>query len=103
MTFSEIFPNIWAASAFKGAFGETLIVPNAKMHLENNQAWLEVGLRLINSYSLSLSLFAFVVIVFFFFVSLCHDVLKVLKNRKNDEARKEPSGKREFFLPWGEN
>ena len=40
--FSEVFPNIWAASAFKGAFGETLTVPNAKMHLENNQAWLEV-------------------------------------------------------------
>lgn len=25
-----------------GAFGETLTVPNAKMHLENNEAWLEV-------------------------------------------------------------
>ncbi|RWS27090.1 hypothetical protein B4U80_05337 [Leptotrombidium deliense] len=42
MTFAEIFPNIWAASAFKGAFGETLTVPNVKMHLENNEAWLEV-------------------------------------------------------------
>lgn len=40
--FAEVFPNIWAASAFKGAFGETLTVPNAKMHLENNEAWLEV-------------------------------------------------------------
>lgn len=40
--YSDIFPNIWAASAFKGAFGETLTVPNAKMHLENNVAWLEV-------------------------------------------------------------
>lgn len=40
--FADVFPNIWAASAFKGAFGETLTVPNIKMHLENNQAWLEV-------------------------------------------------------------
>ncbi|XP_028967191.1 hexosaminidase D [Galendromus occidentalis] len=42
MTFSETFPYIWAASASKGAFGETLTVPNAKQHLENNLAWLEV-------------------------------------------------------------
>jgi len=40
--FADIFPNIWATSAFKGAFGETLTVPNVKMHLENNQAWLDV-------------------------------------------------------------
>lgn len=43
ISFADVFPNIWAASAFKGAFGETLTVPNAKMHLENNQAWLEVN------------------------------------------------------------
>lgn len=91
VTFGEVFPNIWAASAFKGmrlscsndlcsrqhthgkgwlkssrlyhirinnsrrgyqpkndtinftgAFGETLTVPSAKGHLENNLAWLEV-------------------------------------------------------------
>lgn len=42
MTFGEAFDNIWAASAFKGAFGETLTVPNIKMHLENNEAWLTV-------------------------------------------------------------
>lgn len=41
-TFSEAFDNIWAASAFKGAFGETLTVPNVKMHLENNEAWVSV-------------------------------------------------------------
>ncbi|KAG8185057.1 hypothetical protein JTE90_017074 [Oedothorax gibbosus] len=42
LSYSEVFPFIWAASAFKGAFGETLTVPNVKMHLENNEAWLEV-------------------------------------------------------------
>ena len=42
LSFADVFPNIWAASAFKGAFGETLTVPNVKMHLENNEAWLEV-------------------------------------------------------------
>lgn len=42
LVYSEVFPYIWAASAFKGAFGETLTVPNVKMHLENNEAWLEV-------------------------------------------------------------
>lgn len=40
--FGEVFDNIWAASAFKGAFGETLTVPNVKMHLENNEAWIAV-------------------------------------------------------------
>ncbi|OQR77775.1 hexosaminidase D-like [Tropilaelaps mercedesae] len=42
VTFGEVFPYIWAASAFKGAFGETLTVPSAKGHLENNIAWVEV-------------------------------------------------------------
>ncbi|GIY53465.1 hexosaminidase D [Caerostris darwini] len=42
MSYSEVFPFVWAASAFKGAFGETLTVPNVKMHLENNEAWLDV-------------------------------------------------------------
>lgn len=40
--FAELFDNVWAASAFKGAYGETLIVPNAKSHLENNLGWLTV-------------------------------------------------------------
>ncbi|GBM82078.1 Hexosaminidase D [Araneus ventricosus] len=42
LSYSEVFPFVWAASAFKGAFGETLTVPNVKMHLENNEAWLDV-------------------------------------------------------------
>lgn len=41
-TFAESFDNIWSASAFKGAYGETLTVPNAKMHLDNNLGWLSV-------------------------------------------------------------
>jgi len=39
--FAEIFPAIWGASSFKGAYGETLTVPNADMHLQNNLGWLE--------------------------------------------------------------
>lgn len=40
--YAAIFPRIWSASAFKGAFGETMYVPNVKRHLENNLRWLEV-------------------------------------------------------------
>ncbi|GBL87937.1 Hexosaminidase D [Araneus ventricosus] len=40
--YSQVFPYMWSASAFKGAFGETLTVPDAKRHLENNRAWLQV-------------------------------------------------------------
>lgn len=40
--FGEVFPNVWVAGAFKGAFGETLTVPDMKHHLENNEAWLQV-------------------------------------------------------------
>ncbi|GFT73860.1 hexosaminidase D [Nephila pilipes] len=40
--YSQVFPYIWTASAFKGAFGETLTIPDAKRHLENNKAWLAV-------------------------------------------------------------
>lgn len=40
--FSLVFPYVWTASAFKGAFGETMYVPNAKRHLENNLNWLEL-------------------------------------------------------------
>ncbi|GIY13692.1 hexosaminidase D [Caerostris darwini] len=40
--YSSIFPYMWTASAFKGAFGETLTIPDAKRHLENNKAWLTV-------------------------------------------------------------
>lgn len=41
-TYAEVFDAVWTASSFKGAYGETLTVPNAKMHLENNEGWLEV-------------------------------------------------------------
>lgn len=37
-----IFSHAWTASAFKGAFGETLYVPNVKRHLENNLNWLQL-------------------------------------------------------------
>lgn len=40
--YASVFPRIWTASAFKGAFGETLYIPNVKRHLENNLRWLEV-------------------------------------------------------------
>ncbi|KPM07047.1 hexosaminidase D-like protein, partial [Sarcoptes scabiei] len=40
ISYSQSFPKIWGASAFKGAFGETLTAPNIKMHLDNNIAWL---------------------------------------------------------------
>lgn len=40
--YAAVFKTAWAASAFKGAFGETLIVPESKRHLENNLRWLEV-------------------------------------------------------------
>ena len=38
-----MFPSFWISSAFKGAFGETLIVPDVSRHLENNLNWLDVG------------------------------------------------------------
>ncbi|XP_066996937.2 hexosaminidase D [Anabrus simplex] len=40
--YAAVFPRVWSASAFKGAFGETLYIPNVKRHLENNLRWLEV-------------------------------------------------------------
>ncbi|XP_045473018.1 hexosaminidase D-like isoform X3 [Harmonia axyridis] len=40
--YSMIFPRVWAASAFKGAFGESLYVPDARRHLENNLRWLDL-------------------------------------------------------------
>lgn len=40
--YAAVFSRVWAASAFKGAFGETLYIPNVKRHLENNLRWLEV-------------------------------------------------------------
>ncbi|KAL3269502.1 hypothetical protein HHI36_008568 [Cryptolaemus montrouzieri] len=40
--YAGVFPRVWAASAFKGAFGETLYIPDAKRHLENNLRWLDL-------------------------------------------------------------
>ncbi|XP_069990222.1 hexosaminidase D isoform X1 [Penaeus vannamei] len=40
--YGQIFPRVWAASAFKGAFGEQLTVPNVRRHLDNNLNWLDV-------------------------------------------------------------
>ncbi|GLV44394.1 uncharacterized protein CBL_10198 [Carabus blaptoides fortunei] len=40
--YGAVFRTAWTASAFKGAFGEQLFVPDARRHLENNLRWLEV-------------------------------------------------------------
>jgi hexosaminidase len=40
--YGAVFKTAWTASAFKGAFGETLSVPDSRRHLENNLRWLEV-------------------------------------------------------------
>jgi len=39
---SAVFPYVWTASAYKGAHGETLVVPDAKRHMVNQLNWLEV-------------------------------------------------------------
>lgn len=38
--YSSVFPTVWAASAYKGAFGESLLIPPMEKHLENNIRWL---------------------------------------------------------------
>lgn len=40
--FSKVFPYVWGASAFKGAFGEQSTVPNIRRHVDNNLNWLDV-------------------------------------------------------------
>lgn len=40
--YTRVFPTAWAASAFKGAFGESLMIPPIQNHLENNIRWLAV-------------------------------------------------------------
>ncbi|CAH0555240.1 unnamed protein product [Brassicogethes aeneus] len=40
--YAVVFKTAWTASAFKGAFGETMYIPNTKRHLENNLRWLDV-------------------------------------------------------------
>ncbi|KAL5274043.1 hex-4 family protein [Megaselia abdita] len=41
-TYAKIFHTAWAASAFKGAFGESLMLPPVPQHLENNLRWMAV-------------------------------------------------------------
>ena len=38
--FSEVFPRAWTAAAYKGAFGETLVLPPLQRHLDNTLNWL---------------------------------------------------------------
>ena len=38
--YNEVFNYFWTASAFKGAHGETLVVPDIQRHLNNNLNWL---------------------------------------------------------------
>lgn len=40
--YAQVFRTVWTASAFKGAHGETLSLPPARRHLENNMQWLTV-------------------------------------------------------------
>ncbi|MCL4162486.1 UNVERIFIED_CONTAM: hypothetical protein GTU68_025683, partial [Idotea baltica] len=40
--FAQVFPTVWGASAFKGAFGEQSTVPNVRRHMDNNLNWLDV-------------------------------------------------------------
>jgi len=40
--YSDVFDWIWTASAFKGAHGETLVVPDISKHLNNNLNWLQL-------------------------------------------------------------
>ncbi|WAQ96921.1 HEXD-like protein [Mya arenaria] len=39
---SRVFPNIWVASAFKGATGACVYATNIMYHVDNNLAWLGV-------------------------------------------------------------
>ncbi|XP_069689508.1 hexosaminidase D-like [Periplaneta americana] len=40
--YTRVFPRVWIASAFKGAFGETALAPDVRRHAENNAAWMRV-------------------------------------------------------------
>ena len=40
--YSNLFTHVWAASAFKGAFGERLFIPNVLRHYHNHIAWLDI-------------------------------------------------------------
>ena len=44
-SFADVFPHVWTAGAFKGAFGERLYLANIQRHINNNLAWTEVMRR----------------------------------------------------------
>lgn len=50
--YSQIFNTSWVAGAFKGAFGERLLIPQGRRHLENTLKWLAIiqseGMRFQN-------------------------------------------------------
>lgn len=39
--YNAVFPNIWAATAFKGATGSTRHIPVISHHISNHERWLE--------------------------------------------------------------
>lgn len=41
--YSTIFETAWVAPAFKGAHGETILLPPVKRHLENTMRWMAVA------------------------------------------------------------
>lgn len=43
--YAEIFPTVWGAAAFKGAFGETLSIPPLSRHADNVDRWINVITR----------------------------------------------------------
>lgn len=40
--YSNVFPKIWIASAFKGATGSCQILPVVGHHLSNHEKWIDV-------------------------------------------------------------
>ncbi|XP_065351869.1 hexosaminidase D-like [Cloeon dipterum] len=41
-SYASMFPNIWVASAFKGASGEQALVPDVERRMANTAAWLRI-------------------------------------------------------------
>ena len=39
--YGQIFPNIWVASAFKGATGPCMFVTDIGYHVENHKGWIK--------------------------------------------------------------
>nr|CAD7588568.1 unnamed protein product [Timema genevievae] len=40
--YGKVFPRVWVAGAFKGAYGETAVVPDLRKSYDNHVAWLKV-------------------------------------------------------------